>query len=484
MKNMLQLFAWLMIINMNDLWASNTYSEGIETVINNMSKLGLRVYEIPKVIADKVLDFTVDNNPVGGIPVSAYALSLLPQKFRDLMKFDPKQATISLLEVDQFKYFAYFIHFIHDRDFFKDKELSVDDLKPLILMAEEYDFNKLKKQLLKKLIKIIDIPNIDIINKIKIADFCLLHLNGCKCPKVEKKAEQFLIDQFKEIRVIFTDKIKKEEFMKLSPESLLAWVQSLKLIIDSEGSVFYLFMLWLTKAGEEGRLSYFYDIVNHIDFYGMKKEYLLDIVKYNKLKKLEEGHIKVLGNKANEALIALLMNKKESPRRQLLPDRDKVMIKCVYQEVNKWKESGKYYSSPVLIHGYEFYYFLQRQKNANDHNDHNDHYGMAGFLRCSGEIIPGSHYLPIQYSVVVITPKDENRERKFSPMRVIFEDPEKAIGGKLTIGRESWEDIVQGRSSIVNRNNTMTIIVTIEFLPDDNGCLSMDKQVNEPVPAN
>ena len=272
--------------------------------------------------------------------------------------------------------------------------------------------------------------------------------------------------------------------MKLSPESLLAWVQSLKLIIDSEGSVFYLFMLWLTKAGEEGRLSYFYDIVNHIDFYGMKKEYLLDIVKYNKLKKLEEGHIKVLGNKANEALIALLMNKKESPRRQLLPDRDKVMIKCVYQEVNKWKESGKYYSSPVLIHGYEFYYFLQRQKNANDHNDHNDHYGMAGFLRCSGEIIPGSHYLPIQYSVVVITPKDENRERKFSPMRVIFEDPEKAIGGKLTIGRESWEDIVQGRSSIVNRNNTMTIIVTIEFLPDDNGCLSMDKQVNEPVPAN
>jgi len=57
-------------------------------------------------------------------------------------------------------------------------------------------------------------------------------------------------------------------------------------------------------------------------------------------------------------------------------------------------------------------------------------------------------------------------------MRVIFEAPEKAIGGKLTIADERWEDVISGKSVIVNQN-TITVIVSIEFLSSDDGCLSM-----------
>jgi len=57
-------------------------------------------------------------------------------------------------------------------------------------------------------------------------------------------------------------------------------------------------------------------------------------------------------------------------------------------------------------------------------------------------------------------------------MRVIFEAPEKAIGGKLTLPDERWEDVISGKSYIVNAN-TITVIVSIEFLSSDEGCLSM-----------
>jgi hypothetical protein len=206
----------------------------------------------------------------------------------------------------------------------------------------------------------------------------------------------------------------------------------------------------------------------------MKRQYLLDIVP-NVYKYLDEDSANELRLLRNLALQYLLCpthphNCSLPPQRTLLQDIDKVMIKCVFQEVSKWEETGKYYSSPVLINGYEFYFFLQRQLIKS--NETPSIYGMAGFLRCSGQIIPPQHYLPIAYSVAIQTPRHENRERKFSTMRVIFEAPEKAIGGKITIGDERWVDIINGQSVIVN-HNTITIIVSIEFLPSDEGCLSM-----------
>jgi len=231
-------------------------------------------------------------------------------------------------------------------------------------------------------------------------------------------------------------------------------------------------MLWFLKEDKEKK--YIGKIIKHIRFVHMKKQYLLDIIP-SAYKYLDEEDSIYLRDGRNEALKFILFpkhpNNKILPgQRVLLPDIDKVMIKCVFQEVSKWDDSGKYYSSPVLINGYEFYFFLQRQLIKSNENP--PVYGMAGFLRCSGSLIPPQHYLPIAYSVAIQTPRHENRERKFSTMRVIFEAPEKAIGGKLTIADERWEDVISGKSVIVNQN-TITVIVSIEFLSSDDGCLSM-----------
>jgi len=236
-------------------------------------------------------------------------------------------------------------------------------------------------------------------------------------------------------------------------------------------------MLWLLKDNKkEERLPYFPEIIKEIRFNHMRTQYLIDIIPHTIKSLTEPNHIAILREKRNQILEYNLLPKRyeqstpRPPHRVLLPDTDKVMIKCVFQEVNKWEDTGKYYSSPVLINGYEFYFFLQRQLVSK--TTETPVYGMAGFLRCSGNLIPPHHYLPIAYSVAIQTPRQENRERKFSTMKVIFEAPEKAIGGKLTLANEKWEDVIKGNSPIVN-TNTITVIVTIEFLNSDDGCLSM-----------
>jgi len=251
-------------------------------------------------------------------------------------------------------------------------------------------------------------------------------------------------------------------------------------------------MLWLLKEEKKAeRLEYFPEIIEHIRFIHMRIHYLLDIIPrvYEQLSSPQAQkpeYVKLLREKRQEALnyhsladrAKHMRNQSKAlsvypPVRVLLPDTDKVMIKCIFQEVSKWEPTGKYYSSPVLINGYEFYFFLQRQLVSKP-ND-NEVYGMAGFLRCSGSLIPSQHYLPISYSVAIQTPSLDNRERKFSTMRVIFEAPEKAIGGKLTLQDETWDQVIQGQSPIVYQN-TITVIVSIEFLNDDRDCLSMQEE--------
>jgi len=277
--------------------------------------------------------------------------------------------------------------------------------------------------------------------------------------------------------VILILKKKKDEFLNLPTTAIIGWVKSNELVIDSENSVFYFIMLWLLKEGKkEERLPFFPDIIQYIRFNHMRMHYLIDIIPHTYKSLTDPNHIALLREKRNQTLQNHLLPKRydhvysHPPPRVLLPDIDKVMIKCVFQEVSKWEDTGKYYSSPVLINGYEFYFFLQRQLVSKPAEPLV--YGMAGFLRCSGNLIPSQHYLPIAYSVSIQTPRQDNRERKFSTMKVIFEAPEKAIGGKLTLANERWEDVINGILPIVN-SNTITVIVTIEFLNSDIDCLSM-----------
>jgi len=313
--------------------------------------------------------------------------------------------------------------------------------------------------------------------------------------KLLNPACEILINIFKDIRGVFTglmdekkERKKKDEFIDLPPYAIIGWLKSDNLIVDSENSVFYFIMLWLLKEEKKAeRLDYFSEIIEHIRFIHMRIHYLLDIIPrvYDQLQ--NPKYVKLLREKRQEALnyhslpdrakhMRQQVKALYPPVRVLLPDTDKVMIKCIFQEVSKWEPTGKYYSSPVLINGYEFYFFLQRQLVSKP-ND-NEVYGMAGFLRCSGSLIPSQHYLPISYSVAIQTPTLENRERKFSTMRVIFEAPEKAIGGKLTLQDETWEQVIRGESPIVYQN-TITVIVSIEFLNDDRDCLSMQEEGSE-----
>jgi len=202
------------------------------------------------------------------------------------------------------------------------------------------------------------------------------------------------VNIFKDIRGVFTGTIdgkkKKDEFLNLPPRAIIAWVKSSSLIIDSENSVFYFVMLWFLKEDKEKK--YIGKIIKHIRFVHMKKQYLLDII-HSAYKYLDEEDSIYLRDGRNEALKFILFpkhpNNKILPgQRVLLPDIDKVMIKCVFQEVSKWDDSGKYYSSPVLINGYEFYFFLQRQLIKSNENP--PVYGMAGFFKMLWKFNPSS----------------------------------------------------------------------------------------------
>jgi len=395
------------------------------------------------------------------IPVNAYVLSNVSVQFKNFLS-KSEGFIINFQNQHQIEIFLILLKCIYKKPISSTKDLQANQLIQLVLMASEYGIGSVIKLGIKKLLT--------------FAKVYLENLsNFTVSSKLQLAASAFLVNIFKDIRSVFTGIIegnrkKKDEFLNLPPQAIIEWVKSNDLSIDSENSVYYFVMLWILKEGKQDeRLVYFRRLIEHVRFVHMRLYYLLDIIPstYKFLKNQED--IDALREKRNEALkyiVTKRLTRPLPPARNLLPDIDKVMIKCVFQEVSNWESTGKYYSSPVLINGYEFYFFLQRQLISPNV------YGMAGFLRCSGTLIPQQHYLPIAYSVSIQTPRNDNRERKFSTMRVIFEAPEKAIGGKLTLSDEKWEDVISGRSVIVHQN-TITVIVAIEFLGTDEGCLSM-----------
>lgn len=138
-------------------------------------------------------------------------------------------------------------------------------------------------------------------------------------------------------------------------------------------------------------------------------------------------------------------------------NHNKMMIRCVFNEVKTWGLLGKYYSSPVLLRGYMFHYFLQ----ANQLPDGN--HALVGFLRCQGPANATDLYLPLEYSVTIVNATGLPRE--FAPMKVIFTHKERAIGGKLTIGDERWENtIIIGDDNHIVNNGKIYVILKIKFI--------------------
>jgi len=168
-------------------------------------------------------------------------------------------------------------------------------------------------------------------------------------------------------------------------------------------------------------------------------------------------------------------NPKVYKPRPIYPNSNKFTIKCEFRNKSKLETSARYYSAPVIAHGYEFYFFLRKQKirpknSGEDITDKNEakNETLAGYLRCTSKILPQKHFLPIR-SIVSVTMAGDLPERRFVPSNVIFEASEKAIGGKLTLNDENWEQIINAKSPIIHQD-TLTAIVTVEFLESDEGC--------------
>jgi len=159
---------------------------------------------------------------------------------------------------------------------------------------------------------------------------------------------------------------------------------------------------------------------------------------------------------------------KDVVKRTILPFADHFQMKCVYRDMEKWELDGRYYSDMVFSNGYEFFFFFRVQRNVPSPSSNKSDYILAGYLRCTSKLLPENYFLPICITITVALSVPPF-VRKYAPLKVIFESPQKAIGCKITLPNENWEDIVSGQSPLVF-NNTLTLTISVQFLGMDDKC--------------
>lgn len=153
--------------------------------------------------------------------------------------------------------------------------------------------------------------------------------------------------------------------------------------------------------------------------------------------------------------------------RAKIPLPDQVSFKAVFNGISRFNKNDSYASSPIMAHGYQFYYFLQAKP------DEQGKYYLAGFLKVNRDLA-NKLYVPITYSITIEYPMDSEgkRERNFSPIKVIFTEPNKAIGGKLNISGEDFDDVIEHHSPIVDPvNDTITVVITLDFKVNPEECI-------------
>eukprot|EP01124_Arcella_intermedia_P009195 TRINITY_DN15979_c0_g1_i2.p1 TRINITY_DN15979_c0_g1~~TRINITY_DN15979_c0_g1_i2.p1 ORF type:complete len:347 (+),score=53.55 TRINITY_DN15979_c0_g1_i2:425-1465(+) len=289
-------------------------------------------------------------------------------------------------------------------------------------------------------------------------------------------AEQIIVKQFNSIRLVLTN---LEQYLDLPLGGIKAIIKSERFLIDSENSILYLVMVWILK--DVSRKGDMMELLPYIQFTEMKKYFLVDIIPhvaemFDKTiqEEISRKYIHALEYATFPTRYQKYKKEVELPLifRQFLPEAHKFTFKCTFTGVSCWTLNTRQYSAPIFANGYEFHYFLRKQRITppNLPIDENDtrHYTLAGFLRCTSKILPQKHYLPIASSVKIPL-RGLPPERRFNTSKVIFEAPEKAIGGRLTVPSESWDQIIAGNNPMVN-DDTIIVYISIEFLDDDEGC--------------
>jgi len=269
------------------------------------------------------------------------------------------------------------------------------------------------------------------------------------------------------------------------PFDILLEVLKGNLVVDSENSVFYVVILWILKDIKE-RSQYIEQLLTKIDYSAMRTEFILDVV----------PHVASYFSEPYKTTILMLYKKalewkcggkrrmlrispdflKDVVKRTILPYSDHFTMKCVYRDMEKWELDGRYYSDVVFSNGYEFFFFLRVQRNIPGPTSNKSDYILAGYLRCTSKLLPEKYFLPIciTISVALSVPP---YERKYTPVKVIFESPQKAIGCRITLPNETWDEIVSGNSSLVF-NNTLTFTIGVQFLGTDDKCETLDLPSN------
>jgi len=206
------------------------------------------------------------------------------------------------------------------------------------------------------------------------------------------------------------------------------------------------------------RTEFFLDVVPHVACYFTEPYKTIILMLYKKaLEWKSGGKIRMLRMSPD------FLN--DVVKRNILPYADHFAMKCIYRDMEKWELDGRYYSDGVFSNGYEFYFFLRVQRNIPGPSSNKSDYILAGYLRCTSKLLPEKYFLPICLTITVALSVPPY-ERKYSPVKVIFESSQKAIGCKISLPNETWDQIVSGMSPIV-LNNTLTLTIGVQFLGSD-----------------
>lgn len=316
--------------------------------------------------------------------------------------------------------------------------------------------------------------------------------------KLIERTYSEMLTKFYDVRKIFSDMTSPKfdianntayHFCNMPEKGVEKWLKSPYLQVDSENSVWYMFVSWtrakkwntyiptINRSVEFNKLpscpfTVSGDVIERlarcINYQAMRKEFLMDVVNdfISALKDASRDNVsygaacEAISDFKRHALREILVSGStvfrrsecsrlySSVKRSYLNDIKEVSFRCLFSDISKWSKTQKYYSSPVLIHGYEFYYFLQCMHPSGTRNTDT----IGGFVRCSISIMINEkyvHYLPMHYNISIQKDRwveGEPPMRNFSTLKVVFEHDDKAIGGPINVQNETWDDIVSGRS--------------------------------------
>jgi hypothetical protein len=296
-------------------------------------------------------------------------------------------------------------------------------------------------------------------------------------------------------------------YTKVSADDLKRLIQDDEFRIDSENTIMFLIVKWLFINNRED-INIF---LPYIKFSHMTIYFLIHIIPQiaNKFPEWE----KMIKNLAHRAIKYKLEknNKLYAPQDATLVPRIYVKppftfsSKIEFNPISKMKKDGRLYSDSIISFGYEFLYFIKYDEISDSHNSRDSHASgsLGGYLRCIPLMDTGQHRLPVFVQLSILTKKSESMNKSgptkksesmnksgptkksesmnnsgptkkselriFKGKRFLFEKSEVAIGGKLLINDETWEDVISGKNDLVI-NDTITVLLTVEILDSWSEC--------------